>query len=297
MTRHLIHVGFPKSGSTFLQRWFATHPQLAYTEGGIAGFTSVWDIARQAVTADEPRWRVTSAEALSMPHADAGRPLADMTHEYGPMRAPQRQVCELLGALFPQASVLIVTRGFASMVLSSYSQFVRTGGQLSFEGFCRMGVGAPAKEDGWDYDHVLDGYRRQFGAAATLVVPYELLREDAVRFVRVIEEWLDLDSRPVHAAPVNAAISPIEMAWYPRLTKAVRRVPLPPKVGRRVEARYLAAAADNRYAGAIAFLQRLRPLPPVTLEPLRDLKDMFAGRSESLRGNALFEPYADEYFL
>jgi hypothetical protein len=46
MSRHLVHIGYPKAGSTYLQRWFASHPQLAYREGGIAGFPNVYALAR-----------------------------------------------------------------------------------------------------------------------------------------------------------------------------------------------------------------------------------------------------------
>jgi hypothetical protein len=35
---HLIHIGYPKAGSTFLQESFASHPELAYRKGAIAGF-------------------------------------------------------------------------------------------------------------------------------------------------------------------------------------------------------------------------------------------------------------------
>ncbi|MGH2941655.1 MAG: hypothetical protein ACRDLN_02605 [Solirubrobacteraceae bacterium] len=39
---HLIHIGVPEAGSTFLQRWFATPPKLGYVEGGPAGFATVY---------------------------------------------------------------------------------------------------------------------------------------------------------------------------------------------------------------------------------------------------------------
>jgi|GEM_PF-5080405 len=44
MRGHLIHIGFPKSGSTFLQEWFRQHPQLFYAPGGLGGFYNVYEI-------------------------------------------------------------------------------------------------------------------------------------------------------------------------------------------------------------------------------------------------------------
>lgn len=280
-----------------MQQWFSAHPQLGYVSGGIAGYSSAWEIARQAVIADEPLWRITSAELLSMPHSDSGLPLVDMTHARAPMRAPQEQVCDLLKGLFPTASVLIVVRGFASMVLSAYSQFVRTGGRLALDEFCERGVGAVAIEEGWNYDTVVGIYRSRFGADSVLVMPYELLRDDAARFVRVLEDWLGLDPEPADTHAVNASLSAIEMAWYPRLTKAVHALPLPRRVARRVQLRYLAGAEANRYAALVARLQRLRPQPPVTLRPLGDIAELFAGRSKCLREDPLFAPYASDYLF
>ena len=40
-TGHLIHIDYPKTGSTFLQGWFNANPQLAFLIDGLAGFRSV----------------------------------------------------------------------------------------------------------------------------------------------------------------------------------------------------------------------------------------------------------------
>jgi len=36
--RRLIHIGDPKSVSNALRRWFGAHLQLAFVDGGLAGF-------------------------------------------------------------------------------------------------------------------------------------------------------------------------------------------------------------------------------------------------------------------
>ena len=50
MTEHLIHIGYPKAGSTLLRQWFEAHPQILYASGGLAGFDSVIDLMRAGVT-------------------------------------------------------------------------------------------------------------------------------------------------------------------------------------------------------------------------------------------------------
>ena len=71
MARHLIHVGYPKTGSTFLQAWFERHPELRYSPGGLGGFHSVYEIARLS-SRGAYKYYVTSCEELSTPHESAG---------------------------------------------------------------------------------------------------------------------------------------------------------------------------------------------------------------------------------
>src|SRR5688572_8511748 len=78
MTGHLIHIGYPKTGSNFLRRWFDAHPQLAYANDGIAGFTNVYEVARSgAALPTDVRYRVTSAEGLATPHPTFGDPVSE----------------------------------------------------------------------------------------------------------------------------------------------------------------------------------------------------------------------------
>jgi hypothetical protein len=67
MSVHLIHVGFPKTGSTYLQHWFANHPQIEFRTGQLAGCDSVHDLVEQ-ISSPRPRGvRVTSCQNFSMP--------------------------------------------------------------------------------------------------------------------------------------------------------------------------------------------------------------------------------------
>ena len=40
----LLHIGYSKAGSSFLQKWFKEHPQLRYAPRGLAGFDTVCGI-------------------------------------------------------------------------------------------------------------------------------------------------------------------------------------------------------------------------------------------------------------
>lgn len=295
MTRHLLHVGYPKTGSTFLQRWFEAHPQLAYIEGGIAGFRDVYSIAREnAVVHDPPLYRVTSAEVLTAPIPDAGKSVIEYEKVSNVRVATaQLQVCSTLASLFANATVLIVTRGFRSMILSTLSQYARTGGDRDLLEMVRTAHEQhdPRFLQSWDYDTLIAAYRSAFGVDNVFVVPYELLRDDADAFIRTLAGRLGIDPFPAERERVNESLSPVELYWYPRLTRFMRHIPV-----RRLRAAYVDVAFRNRLRGPIAALQRLRPGTPFTAASIPDgLVDLFRGHAESLRGNPLFAPYAAEY--
>ena len=295
MTGHLVHIGYPKTGSNFLRRWFAGHQQLAYAEGGIAGFTSVYDIAREGAAPREGLlYRVTSAEGLATPHVHVGAgPIRWEGVRKRPMPDAQARVCSTLAALFPNAHVLVVTRGFRSMIRSAYSQYVRTGGDEAFETFCdRTREGNETGQDAWRYDYLLGLYRDAF-PGRVIALPYELLRDDARAFLARIEETLGLERHDPVLERQNPSLSPVELAWYPRLTRGLRALPF----GRRIEGRYLRMALANRLSAPIRLLQRLRPLAPVHPTIPEGLLAGWEGRAEPFRDDPLYAPYAEDYLL
>jgi hypothetical protein len=300
VTGHLVHIGYPKTGSNFLRRWFAAHPDLSYIEGGIGGYSSVLDIAREGVSPHpDAAYRVTSAEGLATPHANIGADLVDYERiRRKPMPAGQAAVCATLAALFPNAHILIVTRGYRSMILSAYSQYVRTGGEDGFEQFAGLtSEGGATRQDAWGYDYLVGLYRDAF-PGRVITLPYELLRDNPACFIGEIEARLGLARRDFVPARQNPSLSPVELAWYPRLTRRIRSLPLGARLRRAIERRYLRMAMTNRLGGSIALLQRLRPAEPVTGDQLTDqLVGAWRGRSEPFRGDPLYAPYAADYLL
>jgi hypothetical protein len=292
MTGHLIHIGYPKTGSTFLQQWFAAHPQLAFAEGGIAGFRDVYAIGRESVA---PRadllYRVTSSEGLTAPHASVGEVVKYTRDRQVDMSTSQSAVCAVLAELFPNAMVLIVTRGFRSMILSSYSQYVRSGGDADLADLI-AGKTNLSELDPWNYDALIDRYARAFGEDHVIVMPYELLRDDVAAFTRALESRLGLSRFDIRPDRVNPSLSAIEMYWYPRLTRAARRLP----IGSRLRHLYHRGAFTNRFRTPIAVLQRLRRGDPITADTIPDeVVNAYRGKAELLRGNPLYARYAADY--
>lgn len=221
--RHLIHIGFPKAASTSLQAWFAARPDILFVRNGLAGFVGAEAFARDvAQRTSSARLYVTSSEHLSVPRrndTDAADPPED-----GTIDERRRRACQLLHGLFADPTILIVTRGFRSILVSAYSQYVRSGGHLSLPAFMRMLVDSGAENgtnvaDYFDYDSTIETYERAFGPERVIVLPYELLVEDPARFVVALEDRLALPHLDVGLARANAGLTPAELTWYPRFAR------------------------------------------------------------------------------
>lgn len=103
--------------------------------------------------------------------------------------------------------------------------------------------------------------------------------------------------RSAPAERVNPSLSPAELRWYPRLSRAVLRLPVRGRVHRRMLDAYVHTTQRNRLAGLIRVLQAIRPAEPFATELPDDVLELFRGRAETLRGHPLYAPYEDEYLL
>ncbi len=291
---HLIHIGYAKAASTFLQEWFTAHPELAYVKGGIGGFSTIWDLARQGA---EPQrrvaYRVTSSEALPVPSVHVGS-RGHRGDDWGFTAAAQTAVCSTLAGLFPNARILLVTRGFRSVSLSGYSQYVRRGGSRDL---ASLVSGAGPDELIWNYDRVVRLYEAAFDGRL-IAMPYELLHDDPRRFLTELQAELGL-SQPGPLPPrMNASLSAAELRWYPRLSRLVEALPLRGDRRRRLLDRWVDWTLRNRMARPIAVLERLHPSPPIGPNEIPDeVLEAFRGRADALRDRPLYGRYASEYLL
>ena len=293
MIPHLIHIGLPKTGSTWLQSWFQAHPQIAYTSGGIGGFADIDHLSASAPESGAGiRCRVTSNANLTAPLTSTRPETLDYDRSgRAPIAEEQARICETLAGLFPGATILIVTRGFRSMMMSAYSQYVRTGGTEALADV----LAGPPRDYPWDYDRLIRLYRNGFGTKKLLVLPYELLRDDPARFLGEIERHLGLDHMPFALSPANVSASPVELGRYPAMTRIVDRLPIARRAARRLYARLLYRGRLRRVAG---LLHSLAPAAPPRAEMIDDsFLDQFRGKADSLLGDPLYASYAADYLI
>ncbi|PSJ36265.1 sulfotransferase [Allosphingosinicella deserti] len=299
MTPHLIHIGYAKAGSTILQRWFEAHSQIAFAAGRVLGIRSVYDISRgERPIRGTTRLRVTSDESLATPHPAAGGKLVPRPEAWGlkPHSGADR-VCEDLADLFPHAHILIVTRGFRHMMLSGYSQFVRSGGTATFAEMQESFNEDYDTFNVFDYSATIRHYECLF-PGRVIFLPFELLRHDSRKFLSVVEEKFGLDHEPLPEMVVNPSLSAVELAWYPRFTSLAERLPLPGRIKNAVLRAHLRTISAGRLRKLAAACQKVRPLTPVTANMVSDAAlQEYRCKTSRLRDNPLYRPYASDYLL
>jgi len=296
MTRHIIHVGFPKCGSTALQTWFDEQPGLSFID---VGFPADGDFSLPTPDAvagvEDHGIHVTSSEHFAAP-------LPDHRH-HSSLIARRTNSCHRLRSVFGEATILIVTRGYRSVLASAYKQNVRGGGFCSPRKFFRLRHGphrTEGIEDYFDYDAVVALYERVFGTDRVVVLPYEWLCDDPEAFTAELEARLELPSSGTTPPFCNGSLTASELTWYPRFSALVAYASLP-LFGRRQAAlrRYRERLDQRRRLRALAdLLDRAAPrwftrrreakVPPEVLQRCRD-------RSIELSRRDLYAPYREVY--
>jgi hypothetical protein len=296
LDRHLIHIGYPKAGSHFVQRWFACHPQLQFVHLRFAGFSDVRDLARQRASGPGTvRYLVTSAEEFAAPHPTAGT--MDPERQ-GTTPEAQTAVRDTLVSLFRDPWILLLTRGFRSVLISGCSQYVRLGGHLDF---FTGDAPSPAELDrarhSWNYNHLVRIYREAVGDRL-IILPYELLRDDPQLFLRELERRLGLEPFDAPLDKIHPSFSPVELRWYPRISSLVRRLPLRGRLKKSVWERYVRSVRANRWRAPIKALQRLDPAQPITPDLVpRETLEYFRGRADELKSEPFYDRYAEDYLF
>lgn len=211
--RLLIHAGYHKTGTTFLQKYlFVDHN---------AGFCLPVNKIhlRNSIIRTNPfefdpkevrnEYMPAISEAIKM------NMLPVLSHEqftgqpagsgYG-LRRRQREIsrkeiANRLYACFPEARILIVIREQKDMIKSIFKYFVcGWQGKLSAsielfldQTMLKNGYGPLFNLDYLRYHHVIEHYQTLFGSSSVKVLPYELLRDNPLSFVNQINRFTGND--------------------------------------------------------------------------------------------------------
>src|SRR5690242_9694516 len=128
----LIHIGYCKTGSTWLQEWVFPSRSLGFATVRKSPFT--WEIVMAhdlSFDADTARGRLQPY--LETPLNEGLTPVLSAERFSGRLDLrlhDSARIADRLAALFPDARVLIVVREQKAMILSTYGEYVTQGGML-----------------------------------------------------------------------------------------------------------------------------------------------------------------------
>ena len=278
----LLHIGFAKCGSTFLQQWFEKHPEIYFQPKRFAQSNK-----------EMPQNYLFSCEDFSIWQ---GEPiiygLAGSVHyDY---RKFQENISAMLAGLFPAAKVLIVTRSHRQIIRSIYSQYIAKGGAFSLKEIFTVNPGM--FQHFLNYNYVINLYRAKFGKENVIILPYEMLRDEPAKFIAAIESQLSISGKfDFPNKQVNESFDKRILNAYFKTSKFIYTAlkPFPKRLQTWLYLQYMQQLRGNK---PNEFIKLLATDNELIYEGLDDFVQDLKPTAEILRGEPVYQPYLNEYF-
>ena len=187
----LVHIGYHKTGTTWLQRQLFPEASLGFRIGLSKADSYRLLVFPRALEFDAAACRTEIEKILEVDEVD--RRIAVVSNEElcaNPHGGAflEKELADRLIATVPGARILIVIREQRAMLASTYKQYIKAGATRSLEAFLSppsLGDARSGLPDWrhYRYDALIRYYRDHFGAGRVLVIPYEVLRSRPVEFV------------------------------------------------------------------------------------------------------------------
>jgi len=208
--RPLLHIGYHKTGTTWLQRHVFGDSGAGFSQmGGAQRLIAInaFDFRPRRIRKQMER-RIGQAQAQGLVPVLSSERLSGEPHFGG---YDSEVIADRLAAVFPNARILVIVREQTSMFLSIYKEYIRRGGAASLRQYLatpRDGYWLPQfRFEFLEYHRLIGYYQDLFGAESVMVLPYELLRAQPATFLRQIGEFVGVPAAQPQVRPVNVSLS------------------------------------------------------------------------------------------
>lgn len=222
----LLHIGFHKTATTWLQKSLFPRTDLGFSEpwGPRGGDGIDYFLARDADDFSETQARAFYAPEIAACKDNGAVPVISNEALSGqPNRARYYlpEMASRLVAVFPEARVLVGIREQTQLALSLYKQYLRIGGVHGLDRYlgtvkARAGFGPVFRLRHLDFFRAYSIYAELFGAHRVLIAPLEALRHDPRVFASRILTFSGLAELPTHIRvdpqPRNVALGAAALA-------------------------------------------------------------------------------------
>ncbi len=306
----LLHIGFSKAGSSFLQEWFSKHPEINYTYVTFDSTGKMLNLEKPILTTNynlNGKVNVFSREGIiSFPDLANKGLIESCLKKYQPYqfgdylvkkKALQEHTCNELHNKIPDSKILIITRGFESVIYSLYSQAIKGGFPINFDEY----LNKPKKILllNYDYNYLINLYVEKFNKKNVIVLPYELLRDNQNNFISIVEKSLNVNHYDIKIGKVNPSLSKEELFWYPVLSNII--LSLPGKRGSIYRSdfykKYKDYLKENRLKSIAKVLSQLVPSSRKSDQIPKGYLDEFKGKADILKNYPYYENYLGEYLI
>lgn len=183
MTNKIIHIGYPKSASTWLKKnFFPLSSQFQQVEENVVvdhiirPYTFTFNSAQQKAFFDKNyEDNIIISESM----------LSGSLVMTGNNGVYTKEICSRLKAIFPDAQIIIFIRNQPDIIASSYLEYIKKGGSYNINRYLWRTINIPLefRFEFFEYDLIIDHYYKSFGESNVHVFCYEHFAEDPANFV------------------------------------------------------------------------------------------------------------------
>lgn len=222
----LIHIGYHKTASTWLQKHFFSRGDIgAHRVKADLGFHDVHPLHFSAAAyKNHYHPRLLEVDRDHVPVISNER-LSGHPHSGG---FDCKEIADRLKAVFPNAKILMVIREQRDAILSSWFQYVKKGGTGSLKNYLRPRADGHVPlfhRDHFSYDGLISYYQNLFGRERVKVLTFELFRGEPTLFLEQIARFggLTLPEGLALQKKSNIAAPPVKVMLRSRLNLLIRR--------------------------------------------------------------------------
>lgn len=209
----LLHVGFHKSGSTFVQNYFEQHPSVFFSRSILANF--IHDHQKEIPPFEhltEHKYIFLSDMRLTVNSWGKTEFERIRSNSFSQINIQkiQEQIAINLKNRFPHAKILITIREKEQLLPSLYSQYIINGGTKTFRSFKQD---PPHIRTLFDYENVGNIYKRIFGVSNVYILPYKLLKQNPDNYIQSICSIGNFPYSPQNFKIINSSLSSQKLIW------------------------------------------------------------------------------------
>lgn len=205
----LIHIGFPKTGSTFLQTYFEENPSIYHNRERFKKYieTGVIDESLWHKSSEKFPFDILSEELLSIWQGNVSQTALSTYNFNFDVKLKQKEVAEKLSIFFPQAKILIVTRNYRTLVSALYSQYLFSGGVSSLRYLLRTKQYQNLRL--FNYDYIIQTYQDIFGKENVILLPFEFLQENPKEYLLYIEKVFGIPHHDFQFEKIHGSLNTV----------------------------------------------------------------------------------------